>query len=130
MQVWIGDSRSFGVSMKALILVVFLSSSTLMVSLQGEPALRVLHQDQAASLLRNGDFEQVDAGKLAAWQPAPQGNRLAEGEGRNGSRALVCESLWPGLVRGEPDARFKPHPAGALGHSRLEQSVWRIRQHR
>jgi hypothetical protein len=58
-----------------------------------QPALEVVRTSPAGSpLLRNGGFEEDRDGGLAAWQAAPQGFRVAAGEGRSGSRGLVCEN--------------------------------------
>jgi hypothetical protein len=42
-------------------------------------------------LLKNGAFEDARQGKPAPWRAWEQGFRLAPGEGRGGSRCVVCE---------------------------------------
>ena len=57
------------------------------------PVFRLMNADSSgASLLQNGGFEQAEAGKAAHWDPAPQGCRVAPGEGRAGSQALCGEN--------------------------------------
>lgn len=57
------------------------------------PFLRVVkNTSPGESLLRNGDFEQARDAKAVAWSASPQGYRLASGEGRGGSAAMVCEN--------------------------------------
>ena len=57
------------------------------------PVLRVV-TDQAggANLVRHGDFENGQGTVLTGWSAAPNGFRVAPGEGRNGSQALACEA--------------------------------------
>jgi hypothetical protein len=75
----------------AWLMVVGLSCH--LTALAAAPILRVVRAaDAGAPLLRNGDFETVTDGKPDRWAAAPQGCRLAAGEGRNGSRALVCQN--------------------------------------
>lgn len=52
---------------------------------------RVIQADQhAASLVKNGDFEQLPDGKLADWRGEPKGFTVAPQQGRKGSTALLC----------------------------------------
>ena len=57
------------------------------------PVFRLVKAPPAGpTLLHNGDFENAEAGKPSGWDPAPQGCRLAPGEGRAGSQALCAEN--------------------------------------
>ena len=57
------------------------------------PFLRIVkNTSPGESLLHNGDFEQARDAKAAAWSAGPLGYRLAPGEGRGGSTAMVCEN--------------------------------------
>lgn len=53
---------------------------------------RVRAETMAASLLRNGDFEQSTNGLLEGWSAQPNGYFPGPGQGRNGSQALRCEA--------------------------------------
>ena len=57
-----------------------------------EPILQVV-QSTHNSLLKNGQFEEVDTGRFSNWNPAPQGYRVAVGEGRNNSKAIVVDNV-------------------------------------
>jgi hypothetical protein len=58
-----------------------------------EPALRVIKSAPSGTpLLRNGNFEEIQAGNLPGWQASPQGFAIAPHEGRGGSQALACEN--------------------------------------
>jgi hypothetical protein len=60
-------------------------------SMTAAPGLRVVTSSPPApELIDNGDFELTSSGKLAAWTAGPKGFELAEGQGRNGSKALLC----------------------------------------
>ena len=54
--------------------------------------MRIVSVEPSESLLQNSDFETLDDGKLAGWRAGPKGFQLGEGEGRDGSRALVCRN--------------------------------------
>jgi hypothetical protein len=57
------------------------------------PALRVVKAAQpGASLLRNGGFEEMRGGEVVEWHAWQKGFRVAAGEGRGGSGAVVCEN--------------------------------------
>src|SRR5262249_15629375 len=55
-------------------------------------ALRVIAGGHGPNLLADGGFETVQGGETSPWRPGPQGCAFAEGEGRQGSRALVGET--------------------------------------
>jgi hypothetical protein len=58
-----------------------------------DPVLRVVRASQpGASLLRNGGFEDLREGRPAGWSSAPQGCTAAAGQGRDGSKALLCDN--------------------------------------
>ncbi|MCS6862331.1 MAG: hypothetical protein NZT92_18670, partial [Abditibacteriales bacterium] len=60
------------------------------------PALRVVKSaPTGANLLRNGGFEEMRGGELVEWRAWRQGFRVVAGEGRGGSRAIVCERRTP-----------------------------------
>lgn len=68
-----------------LILFVFAVSAT-------SPALRVVKTAQmGTNLLRNGGFEEMRGSEVVEWRAWQKGFRVAAGEGRGGSRAVVCE---------------------------------------
>jgi hypothetical protein len=57
------------------------------------PAMRVVTPARpAASLLANGGFEALRLDSPAGWQAWQRGFHVAAGEGRRGSRAVVCEN--------------------------------------
>ncbi len=78
--------------MNTLSIAVTLATCVLSWSLHAAPVLREMPPEQSASLLRNGGFEELADGRLSGWRAAPRGYQLAEGEGRDGSRAIVCRS--------------------------------------
>ncbi|MCL4176387.1 MAG: hypothetical protein KJ072_01375 [Verrucomicrobia bacterium] len=91
-----------------------------------EAALRVLRsQEGATNLLRNPGFEQTSNGQFTAWQSAPQGYRIAPGEGRTGSQALAVEantdSVWVGAGQTLTLNRTSLAPLVVRGWSRAEQ---------
>ncbi len=57
------------------------------------PMLHVVKPAEGGSapLLQNGGFEVLAAGRLEHWHDWQKGFRLAPGEGRNHSQAVVCE---------------------------------------
>jgi hypothetical protein len=57
-----------------------------------EPILQVV-QSAHNSLLKNGQFEEVDTVRFSNWNPAPQGYQVAVGEGRNNSKAIVVDNV-------------------------------------
>jgi hypothetical protein len=58
----------------------------------GAPALRVVKaRSAAASLALNGGFEAGQGAAASSWNAYQQGYQIAAGEGRQGSRAVVCE---------------------------------------
>ncbi|MFO1498942.1 MAG: hypothetical protein U1G07_11220 [Verrucomicrobiota bacterium] len=63
------------------------------VRTDGETAFRVVREmGQSTNLLRNAAFEESQGKALNGWSSAPQGMRLAPGEGRSGSVGLACEA--------------------------------------
>ena len=90
-----------------------------------QPVFRVVKGEQAGvALLRNGDFEQVEAGKPVGWDAAPQGCRLAPGEGRGDSQALCAENLsgngWVGASQTLVLRRTNTSPLMVRGWSKAE----------
>ncbi|MDQ3813587.1 MAG: hypothetical protein M3347_06515, partial [Armatimonadota bacterium] len=58
-----------------------------------EPIFRVVRSaDASVNLLRNGGFEEMQGEQPAGWSAWKSGFRMAAGEGRGGSRAVVCEN--------------------------------------
>jgi hypothetical protein len=49
------------------------------------PVFRLAAPASGTNLLRNAGFEQASAGRFSDWSLAPQGCRVAAGEGRHGS---------------------------------------------
>lgn len=76
--------------MKSFYLVVFLL--TVLIG-NAAPVLRVIKstEDGGVPLLQNGGFESTTAQGLEHWFAWQQGFRVAPGEGRNHSQAVVCE---------------------------------------
>jgi hypothetical protein len=90
-----------------------------------DPVLRVVPPGaDATNLLSNPDFEASTAGQFAGWQGAPQGFRVAPGEGRSGSQALAVEALsdasWFGASQTLRLDRTNPVPVRVRGWSRAE----------
>lgn len=89
------------------------------------PVLKVVQPSSpGTSLLRNGGFEQVNNGQAVGWNPAPQGCRVAPGEGRGGSTALVCHNPtgqgWFGASQTLNLNRTSAVPLVVRGWSRAE----------
>ncbi len=80
--------------------------------------------DGGTNLLRNGDFELGQPATLPAWQAAPDGFRVAPGEGRGGSQALACEAPtetgWRGASQTVALNRTHVAPLIVSGWSRAE----------
>ncbi len=90
------------------------------------PVMRVVKSTQpGATLLHNGDFEQLGDGKPAGWNPAPKGCQLAAGEGRNGSRALVGQNTagdaWSGASQTLALNQTEAAPLVVRGWSKAEK---------
>ena len=86
-------------------------------TLASEPVLRVLSGGQGqTNLLQNPGFELVQNGGFVAWQRTPQGWRVASGEGRLNSQALVCSapdaSGWHGASQTLTLNQSEPAPIG------------------
>lgn len=74
-----------------------LANALSMTGWASTPVMRVVRgETPAPELLVNHDFEQLSAGRLPHWVAAPQGYDAAEGQGRNGSRAVRCSALTRG----------------------------------
>ena len=86
-------SRSAGFQLIS-ILTLFMVGSCAVPSLAA-PSLQVLQAltaESTPSLLQNGSFEQGENGKAPGWREAPKRFETKLGEGRNGSRAIVCQN--------------------------------------
>jgi len=95
------------------------------LELGAAPALEVLRGAASGrSLLTNGGFEASDGAALSRWNGSPQGYRIGAGEGRNGSRALVCENAtgkgWHGASQSVQFQGTQPSPLRVRGWSRAE----------
>lgn len=91
----------------------------------GAPVFHVVTGGEGGTnLLRNGTFEIGQAADLEAWRAAPEGFRLAAGEGRAGSQALACaapdETGWRGTSQTVVLNRTKVAPLIVSGWSRAE----------
>ena len=89
------------------------------------PFLRVVSsQGNGTNLLRNGGFEQGSSTVANYWSAAPQGYRLAIGEGRAGSRAVACErtnqTSWYGVSQSLALNRTSTAPIVVRGWSKAE----------
>ncbi len=90
-----------------------------------QPFLRVVtSQESGTNLLLNGDFEQGSTTSVSYWNPASQGYRLAVGEGRAGSRAVLCEKTnqtgWYGVSQTLSLNRTSTAPLVVRGWSKAE----------
>lgn len=90
-----------------------------------EAVLRVVTVEGATNRVRNGDFESRSGDQLAGWSPAPQGYRVAAGEGRGGSTALAVEapntSGWRGAQQTLVLNRTNVAPLTIRGWSRAAE---------
>ena len=91
----------------------------------GEPAMRVVKAPPTfAPLITNGDFEVVREGSPAGWRAAPQGFRLAPGEGRAGSAAVCGENAtgngWYGVSQTVTLNQTRPTPVSIWGWSKAQ----------
>jgi len=95
-----------------LLLSIFAASAS-------PPALRVVKTAQpGASVLRNGGFEEWRGSEVVEWRAWQKGFRVAAGEGRGGSRAIVCE-------RREGDGEFGASQTLALNRTAVAPLVVR-----
>lgn len=107
-------------------LATFLALATpLCLVIRGAPVFHVVTGgEEGTNLLRNGAFESVQSAALAAWQAAPDGFRVATGEGRGGSQALACEapneSGWRGASQIVTLNRTNAAPLIVSGWSKAE----------
>jgi len=90
------------------------------------PVFRVVKGESAGKgLLQNGDFERADGGRLWGWDPAPQGCRIAPGEGRGGSQGLGAENPggkgWVGASQTVHLRRTNSAPLLVRGWSKAEK---------
>ncbi|MCC7377146.1 MAG: hypothetical protein IT581_20965 [Verrucomicrobiales bacterium] len=92
----------------------------------GEPVLRPLTGGALTNLVRNPGFELRNAAGTAftSWSAAPQGYRVAAGEGRSGSVAMACEAATASGWRGASQVlnlnRSSIAPLTVRGWSRAE----------
>ena len=74
--------------------------------------------------VRNGGFEQTNGTNFLGWNGAPQGFRVAVGEGRSNTLALACETPtedgWRGASQGVTFNRTNIAPITVRGWSRSE----------
>ncbi len=56
-----------------------------------EPAFQVAPSEHV-SLLKNGNFEELDSDQSSSWRPAPKGFQIVSTEGRDRSHALMVEN--------------------------------------
>ncbi len=92
---------------------------------QAEPVLRVARSGEgAANLLLNAGFELTQDDRFTGWQRAPQGWRIAPGEGRGGSQALAVAATddagWLGASQTLVLNRTNTAPIIVRGWSRAE----------
>lgn len=89
------------------------------------PVMRVVKPARpAASLLVNGGLEAVRLGSPVGWQAWQRGFRVGAGDGRRGSRAVVCENRAPegelGVQQSVTLDRSEVAPLVVRGWSRAE----------
>ena len=105
----------------SLLLVGIVASSQVQAS---EVVLRTLTTSTFTNLLRNGGFEQTNGTGFIAWTEAPNGYRMAAGEGRTNSVALACDapdtSGWRGASQTLALNRTNVVPLTVRGWSRAE----------
>ncbi len=109
----------------AFIPLVILSALTAAsIARASEPVLRPLTGGTLTNLVRNGGFEQSSGATFTRWSGAPQGFRVAAGEGRSGSVALACEAPaangWRGASQALSIQRTNIAPLIVRGWSRAE----------
>jgi hypothetical protein len=88
-----------------------------------EPWLKALDPNSAGTnLLRNSQFEQYQGSQFTGWQSAPEGFKVAPGEGRTASTAVKCiatnTSGWRGVSQTLNLNRSEPRPFVVRGWSR------------
>lgn len=92
--------------------------------LAASPVMRVVTTAGGTNLLRNGDFEQHAGSSFLNWSAAPNGYRVAVGEGRAGSVALRCvatnETGWRGASQTLTLNRKTAAPLVVRGWSRAD----------
>lgn len=69
----------------------FLLSIVVSAPVAAEPVFQVVHS-APNQLFKNGDFEQLNSGRLLNWTQSPNGYQIGVAEGRNHSNALVVEN--------------------------------------
>jgi hypothetical protein len=77
----------------ATLTLVFLLACVFAAPGTAAPVMRVVRPSRAAvNRLQNGRFERVQGDRPVGWQAWQRGFRVAPGEGRGNSTALVCEN--------------------------------------
>ena len=108
-------------ALRSLVLIGIVAGSQAQAS---ELVLRTLTGGTFTNLLRNGGFEQTNATAFTAWTAAPNGYRMAVGEGRSNSLALMCDAPDPSGWRGASQTlalnRTNVFPLTVRGWSRAE----------
>lgn len=94
-------------------------------SFGAEPAMRVVKAPPVfAPLMTNGDFEKISEGVPGGWRAAPQGFRMAAGEGRAGSAAVCGENAsdkgWYGVSQTVTLNQTRPTPISIWGWSKAQ----------
>ncbi len=88
------------------------------------PFLRTVTASAGTNLLRNADFEVSSATTFSNWSADPNGFRVGQGEGRQGSTALACDAPdeigWRGAHQSLALNRTVPAPLVVRGWSRAE----------
>lgn len=88
------------------------------------PFLEVVASQSGTNLLQNPGFELGSATAAQGWSAAPNSYRLGAGEGRGGTRAVVCEAPdetgWRGVSQALTLNRTQPSPIRVRGWSRAE----------
>jgi hypothetical protein len=90
-----------------------------------EPVLRTVKTAQPGeNLLKNDEFELGAGNKLAGWSAARDGFIVAQGQGRNGSQAMLCdnatETTWAGASQTLVLNRTNVSPLVISGWSKAE----------
>jgi hypothetical protein len=110
-----------GFNLRAGLVAVLLAAA----AAWADPVFRVVSGSSGdTNLVRNPGFEQTLNGQFTIWQRAPQGWRIAPGEGRLGTQALACEAPntlgWRGASQTLMLDRTNTAPLVVRGWSRAE----------
>jgi hypothetical protein len=104
-----------------LVVVAMLTGSHALAS---QVVLKTLAANPSTNLLRNGTFAQTNTSGFVNWTAAPNGWRVAVGEGRSNSLALACRAPdtagWRGAGQTLTLNRTKAVPVRVRGWSRAE----------